>query len=109
MKESPSSFPQSSKGIRQGDHLFPSHFCLTMEPLSLEIGDRKGDIKLFPAGNTPLSHLIFTDDVLMFCKADISSLKVIKDIFPRLALFVRSSSKQGENNILSKQFLSHGR
>ena len=75
----PKDFFGSSRGLRQGDRLFPLLFAIVMEALSrlLDGVVLAGHISGFTVGtrtNTPLmvTHLLFADDMLIFCDASIS-------------------------------------
>ena len=82
-----SDFFSSSKGIRQGDPLSPLLFDIVMEGLShmLDVAATTSQFSGFFVGNTAgnsvmVSHLLFTDDTLIFCDADpmqIASLRAI--------------------------------
>ncbi|XP_019460062.1 PREDICTED: uncharacterized protein LOC109359821 [Lupinus angustifolius] len=62
-----------SRGLRQGDPLSPYLFVLCMEKLALLL-TKKVDLGMWQPiklsrGGPPLSHILFADDVLLFCKA----------------------------------------
>ncbi|XP_041011360.1 uncharacterized protein LOC121255147 [Juglans microcarpa x Juglans regia] len=63
-----------SRGIRQRDHLSPYWFILCVEVLTklIQKAESRGAITGFPIGRSGLhmSHLFFTDDCLLFCKAN---------------------------------------
>jgi hypothetical protein len=74
---SPSGFFGSSRGLRQGDPLSPLLFLLFMEVLSqlLRRTEEVGLICGFKAGSATvsglsISHLLFTDDTIVFYDAD---------------------------------------
>jgi hypothetical protein len=84
---SPCGFSQSSWRIRQGDPLSPMLFVIVMEALSRLIDKAIGAGLLsgFSVGevaNVPLeiSHLLFADDMLIFCEANPDHLFHLRSI-----------------------------
>jgi hypothetical protein len=78
---SPSGFFGSSRGVRQGDPLSPFLFVLVMEAFSRMISAMysRGLISGFSVGSrehdrVEVSHLLFADDTLIFCRADASQI-----------------------------------
>jgi hypothetical protein len=71
----------SSRGLRQGDPLFPLLFVLVMDAFSrmlsraMEGGFLSG-FRVDNLNNTPLeiSHLLFADDTLIMCDADMDQI-----------------------------------
>jgi hypothetical protein len=80
---SPEGFFDSSRGIRQGDPLSPLLFVFVMEALSrmLSAGINDGLLEGFKVGNVTVSHLLFADDTLIFCKDNPDQLAYLRGIF----------------------------
>ncbi|KAL4285122.1 hypothetical protein GQ457_16G012140 [Hibiscus cannabinus] len=75
---------QPQKGIRQGDPISPYLFNLTMERLSHLISHyvSSGQWKAFKLvrNGSPISHLFFVDDLILYAKADIANAEIIDSI-----------------------------
>ena len=94
------------RGIRQGDPLLLYLFVLCIEQLSYGIAQAVMDgrwkpIRLAKHG-TPLTHLFFTDDLLLFAEASIDQAHVINAV---LKNYCRSSEAK-VNKIKTKVFFS---
>ena len=84
---SPCGFFGSSRGLRQGDPLSPLLFVLVMEALSrmLDKAVLEGRLSGFGVGSLEgrsmeVSHLLFADDTLIFCKADLDQILILRMI-----------------------------
>ena len=73
---SPTGYFQSSKGLRQGDPLSPYLFIIVMEAFSCLLKRVVSGGFLSPCSvqgkigeGVQVSHLLFADDMLIFCEA----------------------------------------
>ena len=88
---SPASFFGNSRGLRQGNLLSPFLFLLIMEVLSCilkktEEGSLIQGFHVAPNNSTSIriSHLLFTDDTILFCDASreqILSIRLVLTCF----------------------------
>ena len=87
INSSPAGFFPSSKGLRQGDPLSPYLFVIGMEALSCMI-NRVVDGNYLSSSRVAngrgedlsISHLLYSDDTLIFCEADLDQLKFLSEI-----------------------------
>lgn len=97
-----------SRGLRQGDPLSPYLFILIAEGLSRIIQNKveEGTISGIQAsrGCPKVSHLLFTNDTILFCKAADSEARSVMDI---LHLY-KTASGQVVNENKSEVFFSKG-
>ena len=80
----PSGLIHPTKGIRQGDPLSPFLFLLCMEGLNgtIKKAEMDGDIQGFSLcrRGLKLTHLLFADDCLLFCRATMEECGKVLDI-----------------------------
>ena len=85
---SPCGFFGSTRGLRQGDPLSPLLFVLVMDALGrmLDKAVLEGRLSNFSVGNLEgrslaVSHLLFADDTLIFCEANLDHILILHMIF----------------------------
>lgn len=86
---SPAGFFYSNRGIRQGDPLSPYLFVIAMEfwSIQMDLAVAKGEIHPLKRGvPNQISHLLFADDMLVFCRGHKQSLKNLDILFEKLQL-----------------------
>ena len=75
---------EPSRGIRQGDPLSPYIFILCMEYLSHLIEQKYVEGSWIPLkasrDNLGFSHLLFADDIILFCKVGHDTCDAIFDV-----------------------------
>ncbi|XP_062149886.1 uncharacterized mitochondrial protein AtMg01250-like [Alnus glutinosa] len=84
-----------SRGLRQGDPLSPYLFLIVVEGLSSLLSKAVMENRLtgvpISAGGYKLSHLLFADDSLLFCRA---SMEEWENLFQVLHLYEQASEQQ---------------
>lgn len=78
---------QSTRGLRQGDHLSPTLFIIAAEVLSRGLNSLHRDKEFkgyrMPKWSSEINHLAYADDTILFCSRDgtfiIKMMKVLKN------------------------------
>ena len=95
---------KGGRGLRQGDPLSPLLFVLAMDYLSrlLKRASQQAGFKYHPhCRKLGLTHLVFADDLMLFCKADPPSLQ----LFNRALTSFRDTAGLGTNLLKSQMVL----
>ncbi|CAN6546588.1 unnamed protein product [Malus baccata var. baccata] len=84
---SPHGFFPCSRGVRQGDPLSPLLFCLAEEALSRGLSRLQLDgltkPTFAPRGCISPSHVLYADDLFIFCRSDGVTLRNLQGFFDR--------------------------
>jgi hypothetical protein len=99
-------FFNCSRGVRQGDPLSPLLFCLAEEVISRSITKlvRDGKLSLIKGSkqmDVP-SHILYADDIMLFCKASRPNIQSLS------SLFIKYAETSGQFVNPSKSFIYAG-
>jgi len=82
-------FFSCKRGVRQGDPLSPLLFCIAEDVLNRSISKlvMNGKVELIKASRNQCvpSHILYADDVMIFCKAKLSCIQALKNLFIQYA------------------------
>ncbi|XP_056697358.1 uncharacterized protein [Spinacia oleracea] len=93
---------KAKKGLRQGDPLSPFLFAIGMEYLSRHLHQlqTKPDFNFHPrCAKLALTHLMFADDLLLFCRADLISIDMMLASFKKFSLASGLEANMDKSNI----------
>ncbi|XP_062028868.1 uncharacterized protein LOC133744853 [Rosa rugosa] len=78
---SPKGYFPCARGVRQGDPLSPLLFCIAEEALSRGLSSLFASRRVKPISlprGCSLTHVLYADDLFIFCRGDISSLTCLQ-------------------------------
>jgi len=101
---SPSGYFTSNRGIRQGDPLGPYLFVIVMEfwSIGMQLTTLLGRLQPLKREHDSTTHLLFADDMLVFCKRDHSSVNTLNTLFDDM--YLRTGLQMNKSK--SKLFVS---
>lgn len=78
------------QGLKQGDPLSPYMFVICMEYLSRLLKhdlltDKSGFVFHPQCSRIKLTHLLFADDLLLFCRGDVGSVAALKKVMDKFS------------------------
>ena len=77
---------QAKKGLRQGDPLSHLLFVIGMEYLSRILRSEEDSFGFHPmCRRIKFSHICFADDLMLFCKGDVSSVRTLHQCISRFS------------------------
>jgi hypothetical protein len=99
-----------SRGVRQGDPLSPLLFCLAEDVLSRSISKlvTQGKLNQIKGSRNFMvpSHSLYADDILVFCKGNLSGIKALKSLFDQYAQESGQVINSSKSTILSSSITS---
>lgn len=92
-----------SRGLRQGDSLSPYLFILCSEVISRLMfrAERWGTLHGIPVTRSaePISHLMFADDIILFCRANGREAQEIESIMGQYCAWSRQAINRQKSSI----------
>lgn len=101
--EDPTEISHQTKGIRQGDPLSPYLFVICTEVLVRMLQQSKGRGKItglkVARSASPISHLLFADDSMFYCKESDEEVDNLVDILESYYLVSRQRINYQKSNV----------
>ncbi|KAK3193246.1 hypothetical protein Dsin_024556 [Dipteronia sinensis] len=98
-------FLSRKRGLHQGDPMSPYLFVIAMEVLSKILANRIKDSPSFKfhwrCDKIKLSHLCFTDDLIMLCHGSLSSARVVKAALNEFSLLSGLHANHAKSSIFT--------
>ncbi|KAK1287822.1 hypothetical protein QJS10_CPB19g00354 [Acorus calamus] len=106
---SPFGFFESSSELRQGDHISPLLFVLSMKFLSqwLDEAFLNNKIGLFTKKASSVSHLLFANDLIIFSDTSTSSGHGLKELLQRFSLCSGLELNRGKSQVFCGGWTTH--
>ena len=107
---SPHGFFKSNRGMRQEDPLSPCFFVLVMKfwSITMDIAIASGDISpLRKNGKMVVFHLLFADDMLVYCKGDRRSGNGLNFALQILEWYIGLVINKGKNKVFFSKGCCH--
>lgn len=112
LNEQPRGFFRSTKGIKQGDPSSPILFILAAEVMSRALNSllKKKEFKMFgmPRGSPKINHLAFADDMIILCKAELGTMKLITEVLEQYENMSGEKINKEKNVIYLHKNVSQG-
>lgn len=96
------SYFNSSSGLRQGCPLSPYLFCIVMDALTCMID--QSDFLGVSTRNTPITHLLYADDLLIFGEATLDNCAIILDILNAFYSFSGLQVNHDKSNLIISNY-----
>nr|GEV63806.1 RNA-directed DNA polymerase, eukaryota, reverse transcriptase zinc-binding domain protein [Tanacetum cinerariifolium] len=98
-------FMERCRGLRQGDLISPYLFTLVMKVLNMLMfkNTHKGSRFIYHYGwkDIKITHLCFTDDLMVFCHGDVKSARIVKETIKEFSKYSGLYPNMGKSTIFS--------